>query len=164
MANPMKLKGSQWERDAAEIMNKLVRRSIWKRVAGSGAIGTIMAEPLLNSDVKGNVESIPQPFKVECKVGYGGATQFTLKKEWLDKVKAEAQNSYGIPMLMGKFSGAREGIRYFVVLDVEVFADLINRITEQKEEIDKLNKTVANFTPHYDIVNARNDGAFDRDE
>jgi hypothetical protein len=135
MTSMQKRKGSDWERAAAEILNNLIKKSLWKRVAGSGAFGTIMIEPTLSSDVKGKVLSIPQEFKVECKVGYGGATQFALKKEWLDKVKEEANRSYGIPILMGKFSGAREGIRHFVVMDVEVFANLVNRITELHEEL-----------------------------
>jgi hypothetical protein len=143
MPSPQKIKGSQFERDAAEILNRLINKSFWKRVAGSGALGTIMHEPSLNSDVKGKVNSIPKEFKVECKVGYNnskteGVKQFTLKKEWLDKVRQEADNSYGIPILMGKFLGAREGVRVFVTMDVEVFADLLNRITELKEENDKL--------------------------
>lgn len=142
MTNPNKIKGSSFERLAAELLNTLIRKSIWKRVAGSGALGTIMSEPTLSSDVKGRVESIPKEFKIECKVGYntskdGGVKQFTLKKEWLDKVRQEADGSYAIPMLMGKFLGAREGVKVFVVLDVEIFADLINRITELKEENDK---------------------------
>lgn len=145
MANPNKRKGSDFERAAAEILNTSVKRSLWKRVAGSGALGTIMGEPALSSDVKGQVLSIPQEFKVECKVGYNsakesGIKQFTLKKEWLDKIREEADRSYSIPMFMGKFLGAKEGVKVFVVLDVEVFAQLLNRITELKEENDKLLK------------------------
>jgi hypothetical protein len=139
MSSPQKRKGSDFERLAAEILNKLIRKSLWKRVAGSGALGTIMAEPTLSSDVKGKVESIPQEFKIECKVGYNPSKDkevkaFTLKKEWLDKIREEANRSYGIPLLVGKFSGAREGVKVFVAMDVEVFADLINRITELYEE------------------------------
>ncbi len=143
MSNPNKIKGSQFERDAAEILNKLIRKSQWKRVAGSGALGTIMHEPGLSSDVKGRIDSIPKEFKIECKVGYNtsnveGIKQFTLKKEWLDKVRMEADQSYAIPLFMGKFLGAREGVKVFVTLDVQVFADLMNMITELKEENDKL--------------------------
>jgi hypothetical protein len=143
MSNPNKIKGSQFERDAAELLNKYIKKSSWRRIAGSGALGTIMHEPLLSSDVKGKVQSIPQEFKVECKVGYNtskvqGVKQFNLKKEWLDKVKQEADQSYAIPMVMGKFLGAREGTKVFVVLDVEVFADLINRITELHDDLSKV--------------------------
>lgn len=143
MSNPQKRKGSDFERLAAELLNKLVKLSNWRRVAGSGALGTIMDEPALSSDVKGKVLHIPQEFKVECKVGYNsskesGIKQFTLKKEWLDKIAEEASRSYSIPMLMGKFLGAKEGVKVFVVLDVEVFANLLNKITELKEDNDKL--------------------------
>lgn len=141
MSNPNKIKGSQFERDAAEILNKLIKGSLWKRVVGSGALGTIMHEPALSSDVKGTVDSISQEFKVECKVGYNSSTidgvkQFTLKKEWLDKIRQEADQTFAIPMFMGKFLGAREGTKVFVVLDVEVFANLINKITELNEELN----------------------------
>jgi Holliday junction resolvase len=136
MTGAAKRKGNQWERDLAELLTSLVKKSIFKRVAGSGAFGTIMVEPSLSSDVKGKVESIPQEFKVECKVGYGGATQLTVKKEWFDKVREEAARSYGIPFVACKFSGAREGTRYFIAMDVDVFANLVNRITELNDELN----------------------------
>lgn len=142
MSNPNKIKGSQFERDLAEILTKGVKKSLWKRVAGSGAIGTIMHEPLLSSDVKGKVESISQEFRVECKVGYNsakdtGVKQFTLKKEWLDKIREEADRSYSIPVLFGKFLGAREGTKVFAVMEVDVFAMLLNRITELTDELNR---------------------------
>lgn len=141
MGNPMKAKGSAFERLAVEILNTLVKNSIWKRIPGSGAIGTVLGEPLLTSDIIGIVSAIPKRFKVEAKVGYGGATQFTLKKEWLDKVAKEAEGSFSIPFLIGKFLGAREGTKVFVVMDVEVFASIINHITNLQEKLDKENGT-----------------------
>lgn len=140
MTNKQKIKGTTFERDAVEILNKLVRKSQWKRIPGSGAMGTFLSEPLLMSDIVGKVDSIPQKFNVEAKVGYGGKTQFSLKKEWLDKVKLESDSSFGIPMLVGKFSGAREGTKVFVVMDISVFSNLLNRITELTEEIEKYGK------------------------
>src|SRR5690349_17137703 len=85
-----KVKGTTFERLVVEILNLLVRDSEWKRIPGSGALGTILGEPLLTSDIVGKVKRIPKKFKVEAKVGYGGAKMFTLKKEWLDKVRMEA--------------------------------------------------------------------------
>lgn len=134
MSNPQKIKGSTFERDAVDLLNQKVKKSTWKRIPGSGALGTILGEPSLTSDIKGSVESIPKKFSVEAKVGYGGATQFTLKKEWLDKVKQEALANFGIPMLIGKFSGARDGVKVFVVLDLDTFSELINTITEKTPE------------------------------
>lgn len=131
-----KQKGNLWEHDAVELLTKLIKKSKWKRIPGSGAIGTSMDEPLLTGDITGNVESLPKKIKLEAKVGYGGAKQFALKKEWLDKVKEEAKNNYSIPMLIGKFSGARGGVQSFVVMDTETFSDLINYITELKDDID----------------------------
>lgn len=139
MGNPMKAKGSAFERLAVELLNRLIKSSIWKRIPGSGAIGTVLGEPLLTSDIIGIVKSIPKRFKVEAKVGYGGAKQFTLKKEWLDKIRKEAEATFSIPFLIGKFLGAREGTQVFVVMDVETFASVINHITNLQEELDKQN-------------------------
>lgn len=137
MPNPQKRKGSDFERLAVEILNASIKDSQWKRIPGSGAIGTILDEPMLTSDIIGTVKSIPKRFKLEAKVGYGGATQFALKKEWLDKIKAEADATFSIPLLIGKFSGAREGVKVFVTMDVETFASIINHITLLQEQIDK---------------------------
>jgi hypothetical protein len=134
MSNPQKIKGTAFENLATDLLNKLIKKSRWKRIPGSGALGTIMKESFLTSDINGKVDSIGKGFKVEAKVGYGGKTQFTLKKEWLDKIAEEASASYSIPMLVGKFLGSREGTKVFVVLDIEVFAELINIITELVED------------------------------
>lgn len=129
-----KRKGNTWERDAVKLLTQLINKSSWKRIPGSGAIGTSMDEPILTGDISGTVESLPKKIKAECKTGYGNAKQFTLKKDWLDKIKQEAENYYSMPMLVGKFSDARDGVKHFVVLDIDTFAYLINYITDLQDE------------------------------
>jgi hypothetical protein len=131
-----KRKGSDFERLATEVLNALVRDSEWKRIPGSGAIGTSLGEPLLTSDIVGKVKHIAKRFKLEAKVGYGGAKMFTLKKEWLDKIAMEADATFSTPVLIGKFSGAREGVKIFTVMDVEVFAALLNHISKLQEQLN----------------------------
>jgi|WetSurMetagenome_2_1015567.scaffolds.fasta_scaffold281023_2 Holliday junction resolvase len=137
MTNPQKIKGDKFERDLAEILNKLIINSKWKRIPGSGAIGTIMGEPSLTADIVGKVDSIPRQFKVECKVGYGGSKQSIIKKEWLDKIKMQAESTFGIPILAGKFLGSREGVQVFITMDVATFAELVNKITDLQEQLDE---------------------------
>lgn len=141
----MKRKGSDFERLAVEILNTLIKDAEFKKVPGSGALGTTLLEPLLTADIVGTVNSIPKKFKIECKVGYNSSKdkevkQFTLKKEWLDKVIREANASFSIPLLMGKFSGAREGVKVFVTMDVETFAQIINHITRLQADLDGKSK------------------------
>jgi len=141
MTNPQKRKGSDFERLAVEILNTLIKDAEFKKIPGSGAIGTILDEPLLTSDLIGRVKSVPRGFKVECKVGYNPSANreiksFRLEKLWLDKLRKEADASFSIPVLLGKFSGARDGVKVFVTMDVEVFAQLINHITKLQETID----------------------------
>jgi len=133
MPNPQKRKGADWERQATALLNKFIDKSVWRRIPGSGAIGTTISEPILTGDISGTVNSFVKKFKVEAKTGYGGAKQFVLKKEWLDKIRQEADNYYSIPLLFGKFSGAQTGVKVFVVMDLNTFADLINYVTELKE-------------------------------
>lgn len=132
-----KKKGYTFEVLAVELLNKYVKGSSWKRVPGSGALGTFMKEPGLTSDIVGTIKSFQKNFRIEAKVGYGGATQLSLKKIWLDKIKEEALNSNSIPLMMGKFSGAREGVKVFVTMDFETFCDVMNTMADLHEEIEK---------------------------
>lgn len=94
-----------------------------------------MKEGSLTADVSGKVQGFNKKIKGECKVGYGGATQLTLKKEWIDKVIKQSSQDYSFPILFGKFSGARksDGVQMFVVMDVDNFIDLMNYITKLSE-------------------------------
>ena len=114
-----KRKGSQWERDATKILMKLLPGSTWKRIAGSDAIGTIMGEPLLAGDISGHIPSIGRRFRAEAKVGYGGAKQLAVKREWLEKIREESAGTQSIPMLICKFSGAHGTSKQFVAFDFQ---------------------------------------------
>ena len=132
-----KRKGTQWERDATKLLNEYVMGK-WKRVAGSGALGAILEEPTLQGDIVGkDIPGLPKGFRLDAKVGYGGSKQLTVQKEWLDKIRKEAEATYSIPAVICKFSGSREGAKVFVVLDLKTFAELVNRPSEIKEELDK---------------------------
>jgi len=132
-----KRKGSAWEREAVKILNNAFGER-FKRVPGSGALGTMLHESILVSDVKGKFNFLPRPIRIECKVGYGGSKQMTIKKEWLDKVKEEADSAYSFSMLMGKFSGAREGTKHFVVIDLNTFIDIMKIAEKQKAILDEV--------------------------
>ena len=133
-----KVKGSQFERVLAELLEKHIKKSRWKRIPLSGAIGTALHEPDLQGDVVGSVQSFEKKFRIEAKVGYGGATQLTMKKEWLDKIVEDSRNSNSIPLMMGKFSGARDGTRVFVAMDLDTFCEIVNKATELHEYITEL--------------------------
>lgn len=138
MVNVNKRKGSNWEREAAKLLVEKLNGS-WKRVIGSGAFGTLMNDPSLTGDIVGKLNSFPRGFRLEAKVGYGGATQLTIKKEWLDKIKEEAENTYSIPGLVCKFSGAHGENKYFIVLDLDTFIELIlnsERLWDELNEHD----------------------------
>jgi hypothetical protein len=118
------------------LLEEKIPKSKVKRIPASGAIGTSLGEPLLTGDVKLEVPCLPRKLKIEAKVGYGGETQLTVKKEWLDKIKMEAKNDYSYPLLACKFSGSRAGVRYFISMDFDTFCDIINYMNELKTSLD----------------------------
>jgi len=137
MSSPQKIKGSKFERDIAELLTKLIKKSSWSRIPMSGAIGTNMGISHFRGDVNGTVDSMPKKFKIEAKVGYGGAKQLTLKREWLEKIKEEAESDYAIPLMAGKFSGSRGTVKTFICMDTDTFAYLINYITDLDEQLQE---------------------------
>jgi Holliday junction resolvase len=137
MVNKNKIKGSTFERELVEDLNKDIKNGSFKRVPGSGAIGTTMNEPSLTADVVGKMPGFSKRFKIECKAGYGGKEQFTIKREWLEKIKMEAGKDYSFPMLAGKFIGARNS-KYFFVLEYADMLYLLDLIQDLQKEIDIL--------------------------
>jgi len=128
-------KGSAFERELVKELNANTSGT-FKKIAGSGALGTVLSEPILTGDVNGILPGFPKKLKIECKVGYGGKTQFALKREWLNKIIEEAEANWAFPLLFGKFSGARkaDGVQKFVVMDIDSFYYLVNYIRDITEE------------------------------
>ncbi|MEM4134558.1 MAG: hypothetical protein QXV73_05115 [Candidatus Micrarchaeia archaeon] len=139
MVNSRKRKGTDWERELVKLLEQ-IPQSKAKRIATSGAIGTYLEEPQLTGDVVLMLDDLPKKFRIECKVGYGGSVQITLKREWFDKIKKEAQSSYSIPLVALKFSGVREKdvVRYVIAMDLETFIDLMTYLVNLKLELDGL--------------------------
>ena len=133
-----KRKGSDFERYIAKKLTNLLKGGEFKRIAGSGAIGTNMGIPTLTGDLRGEVIGFPRSFKGESKIGYGGSKSMTLKKEWLDKIIEEAKTNYAIPFLIGRFSGSRSGVEEFVILDLDTFAMILNSITDLYLELENV--------------------------
>jgi Holliday junction resolvase len=137
-----KRKGSNFERQLADYLNQSVEGGSFKRIATSGAIGTYLQEPSLSADVTGKVDGLPKPIKIECKVGYGGAEYLSMKREWLNKIREDAEKTFSMGILVGKFSGATKatGIQVFVAMDVSDFAYLLNQISALNKEVESLMK------------------------
>lgn len=141
--NKHKIKGTKYERKIVEILNSLIKNSKFKRVVGSGMIGTLMDEASLTGDIVGEVENFPQKLRGEAKCGYsnrtgGEAKSFSLKKVFLDKISEEAEKTYSFPFLVGHFDNARSGVQDFIVLDINDFAYLINMITDLNLELETI--------------------------
>ena len=138
MVNKQKRKGTDWERKIVKLFNSKFTGAEFKRVPGSGALGTIMDESRLSGDVKGSLPFLSKGFTIEAKTGYGGSKQHVIKKEWLDKVREEAEKSYTIPMLVCKFSDAKSGAKHFIVFDFDAFSEIVDEANSLYEQVIKL--------------------------
>jgi hypothetical protein len=139
--NKQKIKGSSFERQIAEYLNEKLLDGHFKRIPGSGSIGTAVGESILTGDINGEIKGFPKTLKAECKFGYSNkagkdAKSLTLQKEWLDKIKQEAETNYRMPIFFGKFDNVHTGVKAFVAFDLETFIMLANHITKLKEELD----------------------------
>lgn len=136
-----KQKGSGFEREAAKVLNEKLDGGDFKRIYGSGGIGTTLGIPDLVGDINGSVPGLQKKLKIEAKCGYRvikdkEVKSVSLRKEWFDKIKMEAAQSYGIPLIISKFDNVRDGTKYFVALDLDTFAYIINEMSALKRELD----------------------------
>jgi hypothetical protein len=137
----VKVKGNNYEREAARVLTEGLKHGEFKRIPGSGALGTNLEMPSLTSDLSGEILGIDKLFRVEAKVGYGNTKNkevksITLKKEWLDKVKEEASHLYALPMLICKFDNVHSGVKSFVAFDLDSFIEMMNSVSDMKKELD----------------------------
>jgi len=139
-------KGSRWEKDATEILNEKYEFT-WKKIVGSGAFGALLDIPELQGDLLGKYYFLPFAFRADAKTGYGGATQLTIKRDWFDKIRkeAEATGKPEVPCLICKFSGSRSDIKYFIALDFEAFHDFLEAVDDLYHENIRLREKWEKF-------------------
>jgi Holliday junction resolvase len=132
----IKDKGNRWEREAAKLLNQRFP-DVWKRIPGSGAIGTLVHEPILAADIVGTYSFLQKRVMGECKVGYGGK-QMTLHKDWFDHVRHVADGVHGIPVVVLKFEKTTEGVKHVVAMDFETWDYLMGLLEKQNELLSVL--------------------------
>ena len=106
MGRGAKRKGTRWENEAAKILS--VASGIWKRIPGSGAMGHFLKDANYNSDITGEYPWWRKKFRGECKYGYGTSKSMSVKREWITKIREEAEEARGYPCLLIKFKDVRD--------------------------------------------------------
>lgn len=102
MPSKSKSAGDRWERTVCEKLNG-------KRQPSSGAFGSIHNNSSLVGDVVINLPWLSKPILVECKYGYGGSTQLSLKRDWFTKVRKQAEAARRFPAVAIKFRDVTSG-------------------------------------------------------
>jgi len=132
MGRSQKRSGSRWEREAAKELSKHCGK--WKRVPGSGALGTQLGDSSLLGDLVGYYPWFKQPIKAEAKFGYGGSKQITVKRSWIVKIRDQAGRAYAALIL--KFKGVYSGdpSAKLIVFDFETWHRMMNDLEDLWEE------------------------------
>ena len=102
MVNKAKQCGDRWEREVSEELGG-------KRQPSSGAFGSIHNDSSLVGDVVLEYPWLSRPLLIECKYGYGGATQMTIRREWLTKARQQAAGARRLAALAIKFRDVTSG-------------------------------------------------------
>ncbi len=142
MTNKNKKAGSAWERAVANTFNDLDGVSA-RRVAGSGALGTILQEDYLKGDVRITVDGLKYDLIVEAKIGYQSGKHspskvMAFQKAWLESAEKDTKGVYNSkPVVICKFKGAKGEARAFLAMDLQVAVDLIERVVDMKRVIDE---------------------------
>lgn len=143
MPNPQKIKGTRWERDSVKLLNEKFPE-VWRRIALSGALGTILNMPVLMPDISGKYEHMDKGIVGECKVGYGGK-QMRIEKQWFDGIREIAGKNYGaLPAVILKFEKSRSGVKHIICLDFEAWNDLMTEMAGMYHELLTLHERLNN--------------------
>jgi hypothetical protein len=105
-----------------------------RRIIGSGAFGVISREPRLLGDVHIKFDILNKPILAEAKWGYGGPTQITLKREWVEKIIQQSEVAGKYPALIFKFKGARGKSAKMIAFDWETFIEIMRTLTKKFED------------------------------
>jgi hypothetical protein len=96
----------------------------------------------LKGDLTGKYPFLPFTFRAEAKVGYGGAKQITMKREWFDKVREEAASNYNeLACVLMKYSNAHPpNTQHIIAFDFETFQKVLDIVESMYNEIIELHR------------------------
>lgn len=144
MPNPQKRKGTRWETDSVKLLNQKFP-NVWRRIAMSGALGTMLDMPILMPDISGKYEHMSNGIVGECKVGYGGK-MMTIQKDWFDHIRGVAAKNYAaVPAVVLKFEKSRTGVKHIICLDFEAWDDLMGEMESMHNELVVLHEKIARY-------------------
>lgn len=122
-------KGDRWERILAKELGG-------KRQPSSGAFGTQHKDASLTGDV---IVKYPwwRELHIECKVGYGGSKQMSVKREWFTKVRKEAEAARRYPAVALRYknvTGGDIGSAEIVAFNIDTWRRMMRELSFLYEE------------------------------
>ncbi len=133
--NRSKAKGDNFERWAAKQLTE--HQGVWRRIPGSGSIGTNLKMSNLTGDLEGRYPWFTKAFKGEGKVGYGTSKQMTVKREWFTKVREQAGLDNKYPAVILKFNdvtGGDIGSATVICFNMDTWSSMMKDLDELYQE------------------------------
>lgn len=132
MKNP-KSKGTRWENEASKLLNEDFPDT-WRRVAMSGALGTMLDIPMFSADLIGDYSFMPFKIVAEAKSGYG-KKQMTIKPDWFDHIEEIGDKTFSLPVVLLRFDNLRDtNNRYIIAMNFDSW----NKIMKLLEDYERL--------------------------
>ncbi len=129
--------GTYFERSVQKQFGEQDAVLFTKRIVGSGAFGTITRDANLFGDVHIEYKVLDRPILAECKFGYGGHKQLTVKREWVEKIAAEAVLANKYPALIVKFKGSRGPTSKLIIFTWDTWNEMLDRLTKTMEFLNR---------------------------
>lgn len=139
MVKKIREMGLRWERQVAKLLGG-------RRQPSSGAFGTQQRDASLTGDVVVQLPWFHKALHIECKYGYGSSKTLSLKREWITKVREEAELARRYPVLAVKFRNVTSDIESAKVICINfdtwlkmmkeieyLYLDYLNLLKEQYE-------------------------------
>ena len=127
-------KGKRWEREVAN--NLSVNAGEWKRIPGSGAIGSTTGDATLQGDVVGRYPWWHRPIRAEAKYGYGTSSRLQILRDWIIKIREQSRGSNSLPCLLLKFKNVTTGdpSAKLIAFDLETWNKMMGMLNTFWEE------------------------------
>jgi len=139
-------KGKAFERETAVLAGESAKgKKYGRRIARSGAIGTVEGIAQLAGDVRWMLPWLDSEIHLECKHGYDKSKTdqktMTIYKEWFDKHMAQSKTFDFYPAWAFKFNLTRQnGMSKMVVIPFPVMERVLYEANNVYEELEELKR------------------------
>lgn len=144
-------KGKAFERETAALAGASSKGvSYGKRIAKSGAYGTMDGIPQMAGDARWMLPWLDSEIHIECKHGYSDKGQerksMRLEREWFDKHMTQAKALDFYPAWAFKFKFTQQdGMSKMIVIPFPVIERVLSVVNNMHEEMEEMRRELVRW-------------------